>query len=76
MTDKVSKRDSSYFYAFCDRLAIIWITDFPYWRFGQFMANLFVAEGDPFYWEEEDFLYHVWHFIDKYKQVSVTQLEE
>ena len=26
------------------------------WRFGQLMYNFICEMGDPFYWEEEDFL--------------------
>ena len=29
---------------------------FPDWRFGQLIYNFICETGDPFYWEEEEFL--------------------
>lgn len=34
----------------------LWKEKFPDWRFGQLMFNFFSALGDPFYYEEDEFL--------------------
>lgn len=34
----------------------VWREKFPDWRFGQLMYNFFSVLGDPFYYEEDEFL--------------------
>ncbi len=34
----------------------VWSEYFPDWRFGQLMFNFFSVLGDPFYYEEDEFL--------------------
>lgn len=35
------------------------------WRFGQLLFNFFSAYGDPFYWEEDE-------FIQKFKEYTAS----
>ncbi len=47
-------RDPMRIYAFCDKLAELWRTYCPDWRFAQLMSNIFASIGnDPFYWEDD-----------------------
>ena len=39
-----------------NELGIIWKDKVTDWRFGQLMYNFLSAKGDPFYWEEDEFL--------------------
>ena len=41
---------------FLDKVGDIWMDNAQDWRFGQLMYNFICEMGDPFYWEEEDFL--------------------
>ena len=41
---------------FMDELGKLWRDKVPDWRFGQLMYNFMCAKGDPFYWEEDEFL--------------------
>lgn len=41
---------------FMDELGELWKNKVPDWRFGQLMYNFLCAKGDPFYWEEDEFL--------------------
>lgn len=41
---------------FMDELGELWRDKVPDWRFGQLMYNFMCAKGDPFYWEEDEFL--------------------
>lgn len=41
---------------FLDEIGKVWKAKFPDWRFGQLMYNFFSALGDPFYYEEDEFL--------------------
>ena len=50
-------RDINRIDKFCEKLAEIWKTNFPDWRFTQFIINFwgFLAEkGDPWWLEEEE----------------------
>lgn len=38
------------------KIAELWAKCVPDWRFGQLMYNFIAATGDPFYYEEDDFL--------------------
>lgn len=47
-------RDPMRIYAFCDKLAELWRTYCPDWRFAQLMSNIFASIGnDPFFWEDD-----------------------
>ena len=48
-------RDPKRIDKFCSQLADIW-KKVPDWRFGQLMYNFICETGDPFHWEEEEFL--------------------
>lgn len=41
---------------FLTEIGSIWKEYFPDWRFGQLMYNFMCVYGDPFYWEEDNFL--------------------
>lgn len=41
---------------FLKELGDIWKERFPDWRFGQLIYNFICENGDPFYWEDEEFL--------------------
>lgn len=41
---------------FLKEVGDIWKERFPDWRFGQLIYNFICETGDPFYWEEEEFL--------------------
>ena len=41
---------------FLKELGNIWKERFPDWRFGQLIYNFISENGDPFYWEDEEFL--------------------
>ncbi len=41
---------------FLSNIGKLWREKFPDWRFGQLMYNFFCALGDPFYYEEDEFL--------------------
>lgn len=41
---------------FLKELGDIWKERFPDWRFGQLIYNFISENGDPFYWEDEEFL--------------------
>ena len=47
-------RDPKRIKNFCDELAVIWETNCPDWRFGQFICNVFGGfRIDPFFPEED-----------------------
>lgn len=52
---------------FLDRLGDLWKQYFPDWRFGQLMLNFMSwasqVHGDPFFWEEDDFIKYLDEFI-------------
>ena len=48
-------RDPKRIRAFCNRLADIWESQCPDWRFGQLISNVLGSE-DNFYTEEEDMM--------------------
>ena len=41
---------------FLKELGDIWKERFPDWRFGQLIYNFISEKGDPFFWEDEEFL--------------------
>jgi len=41
---------------FLAKVGEIWKRECPDWRFGQLMYNFICENGDPFHWEEEEFL--------------------
>ena len=49
-------RDINRIEPFLKEVGEIWKERFPDWRFGQLMYNFICETGDPFYWEEEEFL--------------------
>ena len=49
-------RDVNRIDPFLQKIGTIWKTECPDWRFGQLMYNFLSVYGDPFYWEEGDFL--------------------
>lgn len=49
-------RDPQRIDKFMDELGDLWKIKVPDWRFGQLMYNFMCAKGDPFYWEEDEFL--------------------
>lgn len=50
-------RDPKRIYEFCNKLATIWATECPDWRFGQLICNVFGAKGaDPWYLEEDEMI--------------------
>lgn len=49
-------RDPQRIDGFMDELGNLWKNKVPDWRFGQLMYNFLCAKGDPFYWEEDEFL--------------------
>ncbi len=49
-------RDPQRIDKFMDELGKLWREKVPDWRFGQLMYNFLSSKGDPFYWEEDDFL--------------------
>lgn len=47
-------RDPKRIYEFCNKLATLWETNVPDWRFGQLIVNVFgTFESDPWFYEEE-----------------------
>lgn len=50
-------RDIKRIYDFCDKLADIWATNCPDWRFCQLMMNVLGSDGkDPWWYEEPEAL--------------------
>ena len=48
-------RDPKRIYDFCNRLAKIWATKCPDWRFGQLVVNVYgTSSRDPFFYEEKE----------------------
>ena len=60
-------RDINRIFPFMNKLAGIWMENFPDWRFGQFIENLRRENGDLFYLEEDAFMKAVEDFCQKYK---------
>ena len=52
--------------AFCNRLADIWESQCPDWRFGQLISNVLGSE-DNFYTEEEDMMRKFESYFNKEK---------
>ena len=59
-------RDPNRIYDFCNRLAAVW-SEFPDWRFGQFICNVFGAmQGkgrDPFFPEDNEMIEFIEGFV-------------
>ncbi len=50
-------RDPKRIYEFCNKLATIWATECPDWRFGQLICNVFgTVARDPFFYEEDEMM--------------------
>ena len=49
-------RDPQRIDKFINELGTLWKDKVPDWWFGQLMYNFLSAKGDPFYWEEDEFL--------------------
>ena len=47
----------------CEALAEQW-KRVPEWRLGQVMINFLAAYGDPFYWEEDEFIKRLTEYMD------------
>lgn len=61
-------RDVKRLDGFYDKVKEIHAQYFPDWRFGQFMTNFLSAYGDPFFWEEDEFLKR----LDEYAKAVVN----
>lgn len=57
-------RDIQRIEPFMNEIASIWKEKCPDSRFGQFMVGYFYAVGDPFYYEEEEFLLGLKAFVN------------
>lgn len=53
---------------FLKELGDIWKERFPDWRFGQLMYNFISENGDPFYWEDEEFLSRLEAYLQPEKE--------
>lgn len=62
-------RDVARIEKFTKRLADLWESNFPDWRFGQLMYNFFCEIGDPFHLEEDAFLEKFEEFCKKNKDI-------
>ena len=50
-------RDPKRIYEFCNKLASIWASEVPDWRFGQLICNVFSEfKHDPFFYEEDEMI--------------------
>ena len=50
-------RDPKRIYEFCNKLAAIWATECPDWRFGQLICNVLgTSKIDPFFLEEDEMM--------------------
>ena len=49
-------RDPNRIAPFLTEIGEVWRESFPDWRFGQLMFNFFSVLGDPFHYEEDEFL--------------------
>lgn len=63
-------RDPGRIYMFSNKLALLWATQVPDWRFGQLVENVFSmirGEGrDPFFLEENELL----SYFEKYLEAN------
>lgn len=50
---------------FYDELREVHAKSFPDWRFGQLMFNFISECGDPFYWEEDEFIEEIKKYANK-----------
>lgn len=53
---------------FLKELGDIWKERFPDWRFGQLIYNFISENGDPFYWEDEEFLARLEAYLQPEKE--------
>lgn len=59
-------RDPKRIRAFCNKLADIWETNCPDWRFGQLIVNVFATLGiDPFFPDDDAMIKHFEEYMDK-----------
>lgn len=50
-------RDPKRIYEFCNKLAAMWASEVPDWRFGQLICNVFgTLKRDPFFYEEDEMM--------------------
>lgn len=61
-------RDINRMKLFLEKLEEEW-KEVPDWRFGQLMCNFISTVGDPFYWEEEEFLEKLEIYIDSLAKI-------
>ena len=56
-------RDPDRIEPFLNELGEIWKTKCPDWRFGQFIYNVVLDTGDPFYLEDDKMLERIREFF-------------
>ena len=57
-------RDKKRIKPFCDKLAEIWESKCPDWRFGQFMVNVLGSQTrDPFFPEDDEMIELIENFF-------------
>lgn len=63
-------RDPKRIYEFCNKLAAIWATECPDWRFGQLISNVLGTHTKDPWWLEED---EMMQWFEQYFGVEVTE---
>lgn len=58
-------RDPNRIDPFLKELGEIWKTQCPDWRFGQFIYNVVLDTGDPFYLEDDKMLERIKEYFGK-----------
>ena len=53
---------------FLKELGQIWGDNLSDWRFGQLIYNFIAENGDPFFWEEDEFLKRFKAWVEKLKE--------
>ena len=61
-------RDPNRIANFMYEVGDIWAKNLPNWRFGQLMCNFISECGDPFYWEEDEFLRRFKEYVENLKK--------
>lgn len=60
---------------FLKELGDIWKERFPDWRFGQLIYNFISENGDPFRWEDEEFLARLNAYLQPEKEEEEEKAE-